>query len=63
MCGCYLIVVEGYTSEQAYADLIAHGDRSRPEWLAQKKALFERLARNRQEWLERVQHPTTTTNH
>lgn len=59
MCAVYLVVVEGYTPQQAMVDLVEHRDQSNAQKLAEKMALFERLYRDRTQWLARVNAPAT----
>ena len=62
MVACYRIVVEGWKPDQAMDELLKLGDKSDAENLSEKEALFQRLFKDRQGWLDKIHNPSTQTS-
>jgi len=54
MCACFLVVVEGWSPQDAYKDLIDRGDKSDADVLQSRLELLQRLSKDRQLWQERL---------
>jgi len=59
MIAAYRVVMEGWTAQAAYDEMIRFGDNPKGEEHTIRLALLNRLSRDRGQWLERIQAPST----